>query len=88
MKVIREVIEDENEGFKKLMGEEVMLWCAIYIYAGKLVGVNETCVKLANPHVVYETGPLAEPGFQDAQALPGEHHYVRLDMIESFGPVA
>ena len=43
------VIEVENEGFNALLGETITLFCAIYIYTGKLVGVNSTYVKLENP---------------------------------------
>lgn len=81
MKIIEEV---SGEGLESLLGENVTLWCECYIYAGKLVGVNETDVLLEDAKIVYETGPLNEKGFQDAQSLPSKW-YVRIAKIESYG---
>jgi len=58
-----------------------------YIYAGTLVGISETCVKLRDAELVYETGAFTESGWKDAQQLPGPAHYVQLTAIESFGSV-
>ena len=82
MKVM--VHEVENEGLVALLGQTVTLFCGVYIYAGKLVGVNDTCVKLENAHVVYETGPFGTGEYKDAQKLPGAW-YVTTQSIESFG---
>lgn len=83
MKKIIEV--DEGEGLEALLGKEIMVWCANYIYAGKLAGVNECDIMLTGAKVVYETGPLTEIGFSDAQALPGTCWYIRTALIESYG---
>jgi hypothetical protein len=80
-KIVQEV---ENEGLMSLLGENVMLFCLNYIYAGVLTGVNETCVLLENPRIVYETGRFDSKDFKDAQALPFQC-YVMLSCIESFG---
>ena len=56
MKMI--VTEVENEGLEALIGQVVTLFCGVYIYSGKLVGVNDTCVKLEDAGIVYETGPF------------------------------
>ncbi len=85
MKVICE--EKSGEGLEALLGQPVTLWCINYIYSGKLVGVNESCVKLAEAEIVYETGPFTESGWKDSQRLPGEYHYVQVAAIESFGGV-
>jgi len=83
MKVLAEQIE--KEGLESLLGKEVTFFCVNYIYAGKLVGVNETCVKLENPKIVYETGAFSEENWKDAQALPKQYFYVQLSAVESFG---
>ncbi len=84
---MRKIVDDvEGEGLTKLLGGVVTLFCLNYIYAGTLVGVNETCALLRNPSIVYETGPFADPKWKDAQALPHEM-YVMLAAIESFGLV-
>lgn len=84
MKKLIKVEEVEGEGLVGLMGENVTLFCLNYIYAGKLVGVNTTFVKLENAKVVYETGSFSDANFKDAQNLPNEW-YVQTNTIESFG---
>ena len=81
-----EVIEVENEGLISLLGETVTFFCAVYIYTGKLIGINTTYVKLENPKIVYETGAFTNKEWKDAQALPNEL-YLQTAMIESFGIV-
>ena len=78
------ITEVENEGLLKLIGERITLFCANYIYTGKLIGVNETCVLLENAAIVYETGPLSDKSWKDAQPLP-QNWYVQTAFIESFG---
>lgn len=86
MKKLVNVQEVEGEGLVGLMGERVTLFCLNYIYTGKLVGVNDDCVLLENPAIVYETGPFNTKEWKDAQALP-KQHYVMKRCIESFGMV-
>lgn len=83
MKIITET--KDSEGLEALLGEEVLIICACYIYTGKLVGVNEKCVKLEDTRIVYETGAWNEKAYKDAQKLPHKFHYVTTGMIESFG---
>ena len=72
-----------NEGFNSLIGETITLFCAIYIYTGKLVFICDKFVKLENPKIVYETGSFDNKTWKDAQSLPNEL-YVNMAMIESF----
>lgn len=81
----RLVEEVSNEGLESLLGKKVTLWCECYIYAGELVGVNESDVKLKSASIVYETGELQKKGFRDSQALPGDCWYIRVAKIESYG---
>ena len=76
--------EIENEGLLALLGEGVILFCANFIYAGKLIGVNKTCVKLENCHVVFETGSFDSKSYKDAQKI-GSDFYINTNAIESFG---
>ena len=85
MKVLVETKEIQEEGFMALLGKNVEIFCGVYIYAGKLVGVNATCVKLANPHLIYETGAFTDKKYKDAQHMGREFHYVATTLIESFG---
>lgn len=85
MKVFVETREVTEEGFLSLLGKNVEIFCGIYIYAGKLVGVNDKCVKLANPHLVYDTGAFTDKKYSDAQAMNREFHYIATTFIESFG---
>jgi hypothetical protein len=84
MKKLVSVQEVENEGLVGLLGEEVTVFCANYIYAGKLVGVNESYIKLTGAKIVYETGELTTKTWKDAQALPKDW-YIQTGAIESFG---
>ena len=86
MKCAVKVTEVEIEGFLALLGETITVFCAVYIYTGKLVGVNDTCIKLEKPKIVYETGAFTEKMWKDAQALPNEL-YIMQGMIESFSIV-
>ncbi len=86
MKKLVSVTEVEGEGLMGLMGERVTLFCLNYIYTGKLVGVNDSYVKLEDAHIVYETGAFNEAKWKDAQKLPKDH-YVMTAAIESFGVV-
>ena len=78
------VEEVPDEGLVKLLGERVTLFCCRYIYTGKLVGVNDTCVLLEDAGIVYETGSLDSKDWSDKQDLP-EDWYVQMCSIESFG---
>jgi hypothetical protein len=82
--MIKLVTEDENEGLMKLLGERITIFCMNYIYTGKLVGVNERCLLLEDPQIVYETGPFSDKEWKDAQKLPN-NWYVATSSIESFG---
>ncbi len=85
MKVVTNISEVEDEGMLALIGENVEIFCGIYIYAGMLVGVNDTCVKLQKPHVVFETGNFTDKTYKDAQPMGKEYHYIATGFIESFG---
>ena len=84
MKKFVEIREDENEGFMALMGKTITVFCMNYIYTGKLIGVNDTCILLEGAKIVYETGPLNTKDWKDAQALPNLW-YISTNSVESFG---
>ena len=86
MKVIKSIGIDNEEGFMALLGKRITCFCAVYIYTGDLVGVNDTCIKLENPSIVYETGAFTEKNWKDAQSLPNTM-YIQTAMIEAFGEV-
>ena len=81
----KHLIEEKyGEGLIGLMGQRVTLMCANYFYTGKLVGVNESCVKLIDGGIVYETGSWDTRDWKDYQAIDGDI-YVNQSFIESFG---
>lgn len=82
MKVL--VTEKENEGLLALLGKKVTFFCLNYIYHGELEGVNDTCVKLKDAFIVYETGAFTDKGFKDAQKL-ADTWYLATATIESYG---
>ena len=81
---MKKLVEVTDEGLEGLMGETVTLFCMNYFYTGQLVGVNDTCVKLDSPKIVYDTGDWSNKEWSDAQSLPGSL-YVQVSSIESFG---
>ena len=82
---MKKIIEEkEGEGFEKLLGERITIFCANYIYTGKLMGVNETCLLLTDPGIVYETGSFSDKQWKDVQSLPN-NWYILINAIESFG---
>ena len=85
MKKLVNVTEVESEGLIKLMGERVTFFCLNYIYVGELIGVNDSCVLLKNPAIVYETGKFSERDYKDEQSLCVNEFYVAMNCIESFG---
>jgi hypothetical protein len=79
------VEEVEGEGLLKFMGQRVMLMCSNYFYTGKLIGVNDDCVLLEDPTIVYETGEWTSKGNKDEQKLHAKTWYISRSFIESFG---
>lgn len=84
MKRIVNVVETEGDGLQSLLGEFVQLWCLNYIYSGKLVGVNEHDVVLAEAVVVYETGKLTDKQFKFAEPVAADELFIRTAAIESY----
>ena len=84
MKKLVEVTEVAGEGLEALLGENVTIFCMNYIYAGTLVGVNSSFIKLENASVVYDTGAFSKKDWATAEELPGAW-YVQNSSIESFG---
>ena len=86
---MRDEIIEEDGGLMALLKKKanVLLMCGNYFYYGKLSGVNDTCVELRNPHIVYETGDWSSKDFKDMQKLPSETWLVHISAIESFGEV-
>lgn len=85
MKKAVSVVEVADEGLIGLLGERVTLFCANYFYTGILAGVNDDCVLLEDPAIVYETGPFTDKKWQDYQSLGVPVWYVARQAIESFG---
>ncbi len=78
-------VEDENAGLLCLLGEQITVFCLNYFYTGKLDGVNETCIKLSAPKVIYETGSFSDSEWKDAQSLCTESFYIQIGCIEAYG---
>lgn len=85
MKKLMTVAEIEGEGLIALLGQNVLLFCTNYFYAGKLVGVNDADVQLEGAKIVYETGAFDSKDWKLAESLPSEIWYVRTAFIEAYG---
>lgn len=83
---MRKIVETvDGEGLDALLGENVLVFAMNYIYTGKLTGINETCIRLDEAKIVYETGAFNTDSYKDAQDLPGGVWYIQTGSIESFG---
>ncbi len=82
---MKRIVETTDDGFEAVMGEHVSLFYGVYIYTGKLVGVNDNHIELEDALLVYETGELNSRTWKDAQALPSPWR-VMIQGIESWGP--
>lgn len=71
--------------FDNLIGKRVTFFCAVYIYTGKLIEVNEVGYVLEDPAIVYETGAFSDKHWKDAQKLTSSIWTVDKQMVESFG---
>lgn len=86
MKTLVKVQEVEGDGLIGLMGQIVTLYCAGFIYTGKLVGVNDSFVKLEGASIVYDTGSFTGQTWTTAEKFPGDGvWYIQISSIESFG---
>lgn len=86
MKTLVNVTEVEGEGLVGLLGERITVYCASWIYSGKLVGVNDTCIKLEDAEMVFNTGALSTPKWETSEKFPDNGvWYVQTSSIESFG---
>ena len=73
-------------GLAAYKGRTVALYCANYIYTGTLVSIDKDSVMLGDDAaIVYETGPLTDPNWKDAQPFGHPWHVTRT-AIEGFGP--
>ena len=81
-KVVKRV---SRRSFREYIGTVITVYCANYIYTGKLVEIDPLYLVLDNSGVVYETGPYSEPEWRDVQMIPKGRWNVMLNSIESFG---
>jgi hypothetical protein len=82
---MKRIIEETGAtGLDSLLGENVLLLCGNYFYAGKLTGVNKTFVELDGASIVYETGDWSDSKYKDAQALGSGPTFVRIQWIEAY----
>ena len=82
---MKRLIETEDGGLDAMLGENVCLFCGVYIYTGTLSGVNTDHLELTSPQLVYETGDLTSGDWKNAQPLPSPWRVMRAG-IESWGP--
>ena len=85
MKKLVQVQEIEGEGLESLLGERVLIICAGYFYEGKLIGVNDSFIKLDDAGIVYSTGTWSDKNYADIQKFHTKEWYVQRGLIESFG---
>ena len=82
---MKKIVEEiEGEGLVKLLGQRVTVFCLSYFYNGILKGVNDSCLLLGDPKIIYETGAWSDSDWKDAQAMGIDEIYVQISAIEAF----
>jgi len=81
---MKRIVDSTDGGFEAMLGESIQIWCGVYIYTGRLVGVNDDHLELSEVKIVYETGELLADDWKDAQPLKGTWRVMR-QAIESWG---
>ena len=82
--MVKRIVDVTDVGFDEMLGESICVYCSVYIYAGKLVGVNDKYIELDNAKIVYDTGGLCEGDWSTAEKLPSLWR-VMFNAIESWG---
>ena len=85
MKKLYTIEEIAGEGLMALIGVRVLLMCQNYFYTGKLISVNDSCVKLEDPAIVYQTGDWSAEKYADEQFMHCKTFYIQTHAIEGFG---
>ena len=80
-----EVVATDQTVWDDLLGKQVVIFGAVYIYAGKLIGINGDGIVLQEAVVVYETGSFKESGWKHAETLPCKEWVVLKSAIEGIG---
>jgi hypothetical protein len=78
-----EIVSDDSNAYDSMLGKEVLVFGVVYIYTGKLVGVNGTAIVLGTPSIVYETGPFTNKIWKDVQKLPTNELVIERANMES-----
>lgn len=80
------LVEVPNSGLVSLIDKIITVYCSAYIYTGKLVGVNDSCIELADAKIVYDTGSFTNKDWTTSEKFPGSGQwFIQLTAIESFG---
>jgi len=82
MKKLAQLVEVSGEGLESLLGENVLVTCMRYNYAGKLIGVNDKFLKLEGCKYVFDTGTLKGKSWTTSEDSPSNEHFIMLSSIE------
>ena len=78
-------MENTNVVFTSLLNKTVTLFWMNYFYNGVLVEVNDSCITLKSPKIIYETGAFSDTSWKDVQSMAIPKLHVQISAIESFG---
>ena len=84
---MKKIVKVSSEGFEALLGKKVIIYSCRYIYVGKLVGVNNTCILLEDAKFIYSTGPYRKDikKWESSENCWNDSWYIQTSSIESFG---
>lgn len=68
-----------------MVGKEVVVFCANFIYTGTLVRETHDRICIEKPIIVFETGPMHENDWREKQAMPTPVLHIERSGVESMG---
>ena len=82
---MKRLVETEDGGFVACLGDKIVVFCGVYIYAGTLSGINDNHIELTDAKIVYETGSLDSGDWKVSEPTLSPWRVMRA-AIESWGP--
>jgi hypothetical protein len=69
---------------ESFVGKEIVIYCCRYIYAGKVVEIDDFSLELTDCGIVYVTGSHNDSEWEAYEKIKKNHH-IALQSIESYG---
>jgi len=84
---MKQIVENNISVLEGLLGDMVIVYCARFIYCGKLIAVDDQFLLLDNAEIVYDTGDHSKDRKEWAASEPTwvPQWRIAVSAIESLG---